>query len=768
MTGRSKNLWLLAASIVAVLTTTFIWQSVVLDPANICLEIGGDGGKNYFTYLYHSVYGKGVWFEGMNYPYGEHIVYTDAQPLFSVPLSYLPGIDFATALTVTHLAIMISFAIGTIFVYRILTHFKVHPAVAIVFSVLIMAMSPQVQKVFGHFGLAYMSVLPMVFYWTVLYHEQEKLKYPVYIFLLGVATSFIHPYFAGVLFVWAGFYSLACLIVMRTSYPAKFKRIIPVLAAAAAIVLVLKITMSLTDPVKDRPQYPHGIFEGLTLTRDIFMFRDSPVSQFLHEKNILEMPAPAPSEGTTYPGIAVLAITIIYLASLIVVKARKKHTFFLSASSFSPVWLLLGFFGLLLAMGVPFIWNMEWLLDYLSVFRQFRTLGRFSWIFYYVITVFAVVALYHWYISQQKGKLLATCVLISVTVVWAYEARGYVRHVHSRLSSSLYNNYTFLSRVERNWNIYLESINYKPSDFQAVIAWPYTHVGSEKIWLLKDKKQDWMQVLSWRVCVQTGLPFVNVMMSRTSWSQTFKQVRIAGGPLTHKPILETGDKRPFLVLVQEQDSIADPDLTWLLAASEKIGSHSDLKAYKLYPDKLNQADSSYKAVMAAASSVMGIEDKCINGSGYWYVNHFDDARGDSVLFGAGAAKPVNGHYLLTTVYVPKPQVARTHEFSVWFLSDDKSSSTPNMLVEYLDENEESLHVDILNTSWSTDNKGMWMRASGLFNIPPKCKKLRLKVVDDRTNYKGIDELMIRPVDATIISKSKDGAVMVNNHFLYRP
>lgn len=192
-----KNAWIAAAVLVALLAAIFIWQKVVLDPGNICVDIGGDGGKNYYTYLYHSLHGKGAWFMGMNYPYGEHIVYADGQPALSVPLSYLPFITPQIALAVMHLAMMLSFVLGIVFTYKILVAFNIHPAGAIFFSVLILTISPQVYKTFGHFGLSYMSVIPMLFYWSICYHKLRRPKYILFIFLLGCLASFIHPYFAA-------------------------------------------------------------------------------------------------------------------------------------------------------------------------------------------------------------------------------------------------------------------------------------------------------------------------------------------------------------------------------------------------------------------------------------------------------------------------------------------------------------------------------------------------------------------------------------------
>ena len=66
----------------------FLFRDVLFN-TRVLTSLGGDGTKNLYTFLYHILYEKGTWFHGMNYPYGEHLVFTDAQPLFSIPLSYL-------------------------------------------------------------------------------------------------------------------------------------------------------------------------------------------------------------------------------------------------------------------------------------------------------------------------------------------------------------------------------------------------------------------------------------------------------------------------------------------------------------------------------------------------------------------------------------------------------------------------------------------------------------------------------------------------------
>ena len=48
---------------------------------------GGDGFKNYMTTNWHLAHDSSyVHYGGMNYPYGEHVLFTDNQPLFSAGL----------------------------------------------------------------------------------------------------------------------------------------------------------------------------------------------------------------------------------------------------------------------------------------------------------------------------------------------------------------------------------------------------------------------------------------------------------------------------------------------------------------------------------------------------------------------------------------------------------------------------------------------------------------------------------------------------------
>ncbi|MDP5172697.1 MAG: hypothetical protein NWR72_20810, partial [Bacteroidia bacterium] len=82
---RADLLLILAGSIVIIIAFGDIIPVFNITP----LGAGLDGWKNYFTPLWYIQYDSGFHFSGMNYPYGEHVLFTDNQPLFSWILGWI-------------------------------------------------------------------------------------------------------------------------------------------------------------------------------------------------------------------------------------------------------------------------------------------------------------------------------------------------------------------------------------------------------------------------------------------------------------------------------------------------------------------------------------------------------------------------------------------------------------------------------------------------------------------------------------------------------
>src|SRR6202000_2265486 len=95
--------------------------------------------------------------------------------------------------------------------------------------------SPQIFRISGHYALAYMNVIPMLFYWTVKYHERSQKRYTLYIFLLLLPMSFLRLYFAAVSLIWVLCYSVAYFIVSRETPLSKIRHPLPVVLSVVAV-----------------------------------------------------------------------------------------------------------------------------------------------------------------------------------------------------------------------------------------------------------------------------------------------------------------------------------------------------------------------------------------------------------------------------------------------------------------------------------------------------------------------------------------------------
>ena len=156
--------------------------------------IHGDSTKNYFVYLYHITVDKSfINFTGLNYPFGEHLLYTDCQPLLTFIFKLLP-FTHNYLIGILHLLILFSYIITPCIYYKIFKLFKVNTFVAFCSGFAIVILSPQLMRIGGHFGLSYACFTPLLIYFLVKYslYPSNQLRFIVLIF--NFLLFFMHPY----------------------------------------------------------------------------------------------------------------------------------------------------------------------------------------------------------------------------------------------------------------------------------------------------------------------------------------------------------------------------------------------------------------------------------------------------------------------------------------------------------------------------------------------------------------------------------------------
>ena len=767
MSRRQRNLWLLLTVLAAVCVVVYALSYIALEPWHILPDVGGDGAKNNFTYLHHSTLGKGYWFDGMNYPYGEHIVYTDAMPLLSVFFASIGNVTVPTALAVLWVLVSMSVVVAIVFISRILLQFNVPPLSAIVFSCLIGIFAPQLLRLLGHYALSYACFVPMVFYWTLRYHRSKAMRYAVWLYVAGVIFAFLHPYYAAMLLVWTGAYTVGYFVCYRQPMLQRAKHTVPLLVAVVGVLLTVALTMRLTDPITDRPVTPFNPMEANTHIKQIFSSSFSPWWQ-IAQRNGLVGKLTEGGEGYTYPGLVVLvAVISTWVWAVWQWRKRREIATVIYPDGFERIWLFMAALILLFSMGVPFIWNMMWLMEYLSFFKQFRAMGRFSWSFYHIIAVYGVVLLHVlWRRLLGQGKVaMGYGLLVVCALIWVVEVSGYTNYSRKVAQEATYK-YDFMnSKNEQTWTQFLQEHQLKGDDFQAVLILSFFHVGSEKLWVGSGA---WSNTLGTRAAMQLQLPIVDVMMSRSSWGQTKGQVRTVAGPFADKPLLrDIPNRKPFLLLHFDEDKL-DVDQQYLLLASDYLGHFSQCHVYACYPDRIAANDKKMSDSVAAILPVMSGADTCVGG-GVWYYEHYDDGGSKEKLYGAGAANAISGDdTLIATIPMTGVVDSQLFEFSVWVLLGDKDPKSPHFALSMEDSNGKQMWEVVILTKESVDNYNMWFRASEYFVVPAGCKQIKCKLLNNpNPSYLAMDELMLRPASSMILSKQPDGRAMVNNHLYKR-
>ncbi len=744
----------------ATLLATLVLTNMVLEPSHMIIGLDGDSIKNFYTYLYHTLYDNNLWFTGMNYPYGEHAIYTDGMPALSTFVIWMRDtfhLQHDTIVAAFYVTLALGYGLGIFYVYKLFVHFGVKPWWAIAFAGLVIILSPQQTRLVGHFGLGMLCVIPMLWYWLARYDSTAHWRYAVYVAVFGFVIAFIHPYLLAVSFLFAGAYILTCFFYGKRTFRERLLFICPLALALIIAFAGVKGVLYATDPVKDRPTHPWGLLEYCTKMEDLTASPLSPIWR----------PDVSISEGFAYVGVvtmAVVAVSLLITAVMLVQrkKVENMHT------GMSSKWLLIAGIALLIASGAPIEWMGGELPPYLSAFRQFRTLGRFAWICYYIITVYTGVCLYRWFAAllQRNRRVAAYGMLLLAVLLWVFDASGYVnflRHLTGQRSRQQYMQYFYWDRGDPL--TMLEKSGYTPDSFQAIISLPFMYIGTDKLWLHEDGDRALAQATG--ISVNTGLPMVNAMLARTSWQQGFKHAKLIAGPFVHKPLLDDiQSDKPFLISYFTENEM-DEDSRYLLRMADSIGWVDGCKIYKLYPARLRHEDERCIDSALAIAADITARDSCIACTAPFFIVHYDEKEYGKAFWGRGAETHMYKSEDTLVAFDMQPMVNESrYEFSIWVLVNDVDYRSPAFHLKLYDTAGNMLKEEYIPAKISTDNHGMWLRVSKYFSMPAGTRRMVCQVDNnpDKPDYIAIDELLIRPADALMISKNGN-AVLANNHLL---
>lgn len=534
------------------------FHHVFLNLNTILSSITSDAIKNYYTFVYHIKNdATALHFGGMAYPYGEHVVYTDCQPILTFIFRLLP-FTHNHLIGWLHGLLFMSFIVTPVILYNILRLFDLDKFSAFLIGLAIGLLSPQYLKInAGHHGLAYACIIPLAMQLLLTYFKHERGKTLISLFAYHCFLFLLHPYMGFSVSVFA-FMALFIQSVLKYRSVHLIKNIVQYGAACFAPVVLFKLFMLVTDQHANRTDEPYGLnlmVENIdSLVSPVF----GPFKLLMETWFNNRVPH---YEGHSYLGAfsMLLLIVLVVLLPFFFKKIKVKKEII--------ALVLPAFVLLLLAFGLH-IKLFDALNIQVAFMNQFRATCRFAWFFYYAFSVFVTVTLYHLVkeqLSEKSGRLLIQALPLIFLSSNLWEA-----HYMFKMDSSVFwqfrnvFNSSQLNSEEKN---ILSKIN--NTKVQAIVPLPLFYSGSEMYDRLGFNNS---MIPSMIYSFHSGLPILGSLMSRTSISET-EQVLNLFNSYKKERVAETAlNENKFLVIRTEKNLM--PDETRLLN-STSLFYHND-------------------------------------------------------------------------------------------------------------------------------------------------------------------------------------------------
>jgi len=537
-----------------ILITAFLYGfygKVILHPNAFIFGNHGDGMKNYYTYAYYIQHNHSYTnFEGMNYPYGENFTYTDCHPLLAFVLKLIhdvfPGIA-QYSIGLLNLLMIFSIGITAIILYFLFRELKVTHLLSVMGAMAITALSPQIFRLSGHYALSYGFFIPLTIYLLILY-EKGKHQWRIF-FLLSVSIFFFfatHAYLGMIAATLVFTYAVAGIVdkLFRKKKAALAKHFWLVAAALIPVALYY-LLVKITDIHSGRTTNPWGILENHAELSSIFLPVCSPLDKI---KGALFPGLIQPWEGWSYIGlITILALIAFIVASVVSSVKGRRLTLNKSWVDSYPLRLLFVVSLIILAFSlfVPFRWfGWEHLINYFDVVKQFRAIGRFAWVFYFVSAIVLIAITNSLFNGLSKKKLNVPAYFLAVLIPMLLFAESW--KYHEITSAEIVKSPNFFCAQQLPQPLKHDIENTNVFNYQAILPFPFFYIGSENYGKVADEK---VYRLAFLFSYHTGLPMFSSYLTRTSIHESKKIMQLLAANYYQKEIKkDLPCHKPFLLV----------------------------------------------------------------------------------------------------------------------------------------------------------------------------------------------------------------------------
>ena len=727
-------------------------------PNTMVIEPYGDGHKAYTTIQYHAKYDSTYsHFEGMNYPYGEHVVPAATQPLLSNSIKFFSRNFYDITdytIGIVNFSLLLSILLSVFFLYLIFRQLELPWWYSLIVAIGLSFLAPQLVRFKSHYGLAHMETLPILLYLMMRFDVRRSIGRSLWIALAVFLLAQIHFYFFAIMVFTISFYFLFDF-TRKWAWKKLHKYAFHYGLQVGLPLVFFFFWMYYGDPVQDRTAAPWGFFEYRAYWEGIFTSLAEPHFRWVHNNlvniRLIDM------EGQAYVGLIATTFFIILLVQWIAGRFQKPYLHL--ESIYSPFLNRVFYAGLcilLFSLGLPFtISGLDALLEYTGPIRQFRSIGRFAWVFYYVMNVIAFFWLYK-KANEHSAKPMRIALLALGLSVLVFEA------YHFAWSKDLK-----LDKIEemQPGERYTDGLQIDFPKYQAILTVPHYNIGSDNFWW---HLGGFIAQKSLTLSSQTGLPVTSALLTRTSLSHTINQLQLVTEPYRLPKILEDfPNEKPLLMAWDERSFQEEKDkYAHLLEGALLLHEKEALRLYELpletfqkriddrktrWLNEQQQADTLY-----AINNFLTTQDK----SNFIYLP-FDDQHSENKYFGKGAYKGlIREQNILFDGVLPNCDTSATYILSFWmFIQEDLR---PRSILEWVASDPatgqvvDQHKIPVRTLVKAFDNNG-WALLETYFKPRSGKHQFKASIYNEQLKEQDlyVDELLIRPVSQQLYRNGAD-------------
>ena len=714
--------------VVAFAVLTFFYHTVLFAPNDYLFAPSGDGIQNYYSYLFHAKYDAQFWeFSGMNYPFGEHAVYAGAQPLLSWLIGTFGLTDYGIG--ILNFLMLMSFPICAVFLFKIFRHFQLPNNLALISAIAVTFMSPQIFRLTGHLSLTPVFFIPLMWWLLIKSNQTNALKWSIFIALYILWIFFTHPYL-GLILLFFGFFFWSISTVANKK---DWKKYLLNIALQLMIPFVLfQVLVIWSDSyAAERLGTPAGFFDFYANWKSVFVAHHGPMNYL----TVLSGVDIGNWESWNYVGLSTAVFASFILVH--VIKNRKSFAFKEHITAELSLFMITGYLILIFSFCFPLKYDfLRGLVDYLGPLKQFRVLGRFSWIFFYIFIVFCIVNFYK-LVQKKNGSLALKAVLIGGLVFYAVEF--YAAHNDTSKIVALTKNQFQKENVNPDL---IELANFVESEkYDAFIFLPFNHLSSENIMRLGTEQGNFESFL---LSYHTGKPMFNAIVSRMSMKQAILMNNFFSPEFVEKELLNYIEVDAKILVVKNMEGIKNEELR-LVWCSDKVFENASFKAFNFNREKWN-TDFYFNEIVAKndlANIQLADGWRSDTNKVWFYYNSYNDQKGESFA-GQGALRDIKTGFNIIESLDKEQLEVGDYTINFWYyLGVDRPDVTAVVEEIYNDEskNNWSSTYAVSQSNLIVNN---WCFVTLDFNVASDLNKINILISGNGNKQPFyIDELLIR-------------------------